>query len=119
MPIIATIIVKALIFVVPLLIGLVMPTILIYFTDWGKDFFAWVTSKSLELVVSVFDYLVPLDDFKLQDKLDTMPADVINVLGMLKLDVVLSIYSLAFITYLVLKIQIETTKALLSAIRRP
>ena len=111
LPLIGSVLVKALIWAAPLIIGLIMPAVLIHFTDWGKDFYAWIVSQSLSVIVDVLDLLIPLDDFNLQQKIDSLPSDVVNVMGMLQLDVCLGILASAFITSLIIRMQIAVFKA--------
>lgn len=109
--------IKAFIVALPYLISIIIPAVLIIFTDWAKKFFAWTTEQGATAIFAVLNGFTPPDvDISLSNILLSVPSDVKNVMGMLKLDVFIGILISAYITYFTVKIYTKSMSAFKSAV---
>lgn len=109
MPLVFLVLLKAFIAVLPYLISLVIPLVLVVFTDWAKQFFAWTTEQGASVILSVLNTLTPPDvDISLSNILASIPSDVKQVMGMLKVDVFIGMIISAYITFFAVKIYLKS-----------
>lgn len=110
--VLGTVLIRVLVYLAPIILGLVLPVILVHFTDWGQSFYKWIVTKGVEAIIFALDSMNPIDGLNLQDMVDSMPPDVVNIMGMVRLDVCLLILVNAYITRWIVSLQIKFSKVL-------